>query len=39
MFDEKKVEMELGGRTLTLSTGKVARQAQGSGWFRHRQQG
>lgn len=30
MFDEKKVEMELGGRTLTLSTGKVARQAQGS---------
>ena len=30
MFDEKKVEMEIGGRTLTLSTGKVARQAHGS---------
>lgn len=30
MFDEKKVEMEIGGRKLTLSTGKIARQAHGS---------
>lgn len=30
MFDEKKVEMELGGRKLTLTTGKIARQAHGS---------
>ncbi|VXC69343.1 polyribonucleotide nucleotidyltransferase [Sphingomonas sp. AX6] len=30
MFDIKKVELELGGKTLTLETGRVARQADGA---------
>ena len=30
MFDEHKIEIEWGGRPLTLETGKVARQAHGS---------
>ncbi|WP_267394680.1 MULTISPECIES: polyribonucleotide nucleotidyltransferase [unclassified Sphingomonas] len=30
MFDTKKVEIEWGGQTLTLETGKVARQADGA---------
>ncbi|MEE9433467.1 MAG: polyribonucleotide nucleotidyltransferase [Sphingorhabdus sp.] len=30
MFDVKKVEMEWGGKTLTLETGRVARQADGA---------
>ncbi|MGK2910921.1 MAG: polyribonucleotide nucleotidyltransferase [Sphingobium sp.] len=30
MFDVKKVEIELGGKTLTLETGRVARQADGA---------
>jgi polyribonucleotide nucleotidyltransferase len=30
MFDEKILEFEIGGRTLTVSTGKVARQASGA---------
>tara|TARA_B100000678_G_scaffold126803_1_gene106178 strand:- start:498 stop:2807 length:2310 start_codon:yes stop_codon:yes gene_type:complete len=30
MFDMKKVEIELGGQTLTLETGRVARQADGA---------
>ncbi|PSJ36697.1 polyribonucleotide nucleotidyltransferase [Allosphingosinicella deserti] len=30
MFDTKKVEVELGGKTLTLETGRVARQADGA---------
>jgi polyribonucleotide nucleotidyltransferase len=30
MFDTKKVEVEWGGRTLTLETGRVARQADGA---------
>ncbi|WP_106640834.1 polyribonucleotide nucleotidyltransferase [Allosphingosinicella vermicomposti] len=30
MFDTKKVEIEWGGKTLTLETGKVARQADGA---------
>ncbi|WNO53923.1 polyribonucleotide nucleotidyltransferase [Stakelama saccharophila] len=30
MFDMKKVEMEWGGQTLTLETGRVARQADGA---------
>jgi len=30
MFDVKKVSIELGGQTLTLETGKVARQADGA---------
>lgn len=30
MFDVKKVSIELGGKTLTLETGKVARQADGA---------
>src|SRR3954453_21470957 len=30
MFDMKKVEIEWGGKTLTLETGKVARQADGA---------
>lgn len=30
MFDIKKVEIELGGKTLTLETGRVARQADGA---------
>ena len=30
MFDTKKVEMEWGGKTLTLETGRVARQADGA---------
>ncbi|MDP8993991.1 MAG: polyribonucleotide nucleotidyltransferase, partial [Pseudomonadota bacterium] len=30
MFDMKKVEMEWGGKTLTLETGRVARQADGA---------
>src|SRR5688572_1884293 len=30
MFDMKKVEIELGGKTLTLETGRVARQADGA---------
>ncbi len=30
MFDAKKVEIEWGGKTLTLETGKVARQADGA---------
>ena len=30
MFDEKKVQMELAGRTLTFSTGKIARQSSGA---------
>ncbi len=30
MFDSKKVEIEWGGKTLTLETGKVARQADGA---------
>ena len=29
-----KVEIELGGRTLTLETGKVAKQAGGAVWVR-----
>lgn len=30
MFDEKKVELELAGRTLSFSTGKIARQSCGA---------
>ena len=30
MFDVKKVEMEWGGQTLTLETGRIARQADGA---------
>ena len=30
MFDVKKVSIEWGGETLTLETGKVARQADGA---------
>src|SRR5918997_4058563 len=30
MFDHQKVEIEWGGRTLTLETGKIARQADGA---------
>ena len=30
MFDIKKVSIEWGGKTLTLETGKVARQADGA---------
>lgn len=30
MFDERKVQMELAGRTLTFSTGKIARQSYGA---------
>ena len=30
MFDMKKVEIEWGGKTLTLETGRVARQADGA---------
>jgi len=30
-----RVEMELGGRTLSLETGKVAKQANGSVWIRY----
>lgn len=30
MFDEKTLEMELGGRTLKISTGKIARQSCGA---------
>ena len=30
MFDTKKVELEWGGKTLTLETGRVARQADGA---------
>ena len=30
MFDTKKVEIEWGGKTLTLETGRVARQADGA---------
>lgn len=30
MFDEKKVELELAGRTLSFSTGKIARQSYGA---------
>ena len=30
MFDTKKVEIEWGGQTLTLETGRVARQADGA---------
>ncbi len=30
MFDTKKVEMEWGGKTLTLETGRIARQADGA---------
>ena len=30
MFNIKKVEIELGGKTLTLETGRVARQADGA---------
>ncbi|MBM6821304.1 polyribonucleotide nucleotidyltransferase [Fusobacterium mortiferum] len=30
MFDERKVQMELAGRTLTFSTGKIARQSCGA---------
>ncbi|MDZ7588051.1 MAG: polyribonucleotide nucleotidyltransferase [Parasphingorhabdus sp.] len=30
MFDVKKVEMEWGGKTLTLETGRIARQADGA---------
>ncbi len=30
MFDTKKVEMEWGGQTLTLETGRIARQADGA---------
>ncbi len=30
MFEEKKMEMEIGGRTLKISTGKIARQAHGA---------
>ncbi len=30
MFDERKVQMELAGRTLTFSTGKIARQSCGT---------
>lgn len=30
MFDERKVQMELAGRTLTFSTGKIARQSSGA---------
>ncbi len=30
MFDAKKVEMEWGGQTLTLETGRIARQADGA---------
>ncbi|RZL75126.1 MAG: hypothetical protein EOP66_11245, partial [Sphingomonas sp.] len=30
MFDTKKVSIEWGGKTLTLETGRVARQANGA---------
>ncbi len=30
MFNQHKVEIEWGGRTLTLETGKIARQADGA---------
>ena len=30
MFDTKKVELEWGGKTLTLETGRIARQADGA---------
>ena len=30
MFNMKKVEIEWGGKTLTLETGRVARQADGA---------
>ena len=30
MFDERKVQMELAGRTLSFSTGKIARQSCGA---------
>ncbi|RYD66400.1 MAG: hypothetical protein EOP58_05530, partial [Sphingomonadales bacterium] len=30
MFDTKKVEIQWGGQTLTLETGRVARQADGA---------
>jgi polyribonucleotide nucleotidyltransferase len=30
MFDMKKVEIEWGGKTLTLETGRIARQADGA---------
>ena len=30
MFDTKKVEIEWGGKTLSLETGRVARQADGA---------
>lgn len=35
MFDEKKVELELAGRTLSFSTGKIARQSCGAVMVRH----
>ena len=30
MFNEKEISMDLGGRPLKISTGKIARQAGGS---------
>ena len=30
MFNETKLELEIGGRTLSLSTGKFARQSNGA---------
>ena len=30
MFDHQKVELEWGGRKLTLETGRIARQADGA---------
>jgi polyribonucleotide nucleotidyltransferase len=31
----EKSEMELGGRTLSIETGRVAKQANGSAWLRY----
>jgi polyribonucleotide nucleotidyltransferase len=35
MYHEESVEIEIGGRTLKLSTGKVAKQAHGAMWVRY----
>jgi len=35
MYHEEKVELELGGRTIEFSTGKVAKQSDGAIWVRY----
>ncbi|MCK4601245.1 MAG: hypothetical protein KAU28_02185, partial [Phycisphaerae bacterium] len=35
MMTEVRVEKEIGGRVLTLETGKVARQSHGAVWVRY----